>query len=315
MTLKGFNKVLEYTIANETQDNLIEYFDWGLLEKGNYFNVTLGEQDYNGNDYSLLKPTNNTNFLSGEAWEGFRKNWVWQSGVGFDPEPMVGSDDLLPGISGIYVDDTFYPADTTGEYAHNVDYFNGRVVFDSPISIESKVQAEYSYKYISVIYATSLPWLRELYINSMDLSNRDNVKVPAEMQIQLPAIAIEIVPTRTLKGYQLGPFGQFVNTDVLFHCVAEDDMTRNKLIDIVSMQNDSNVKMFDSNKIADSGAFPLNSFGYTVSGAPRYPELIEEYGGECFRIKDVNVQAIDMINSNLHAGVVRITTELISTKF
>jgi hypothetical protein len=315
MTLKGFDKILEYTIANETQDNLIEYFDWGLLEKGNYFNVTLGEQDYNGNDYSLLKPTNNTNFLAGEAWEGFRKNWVWQSGVGFDPEPLVGSDDSLPGISGIYVDNVFYPSDTAGAYAHNVDYFNGRVIFDNPIPTGSKVQAEYSYKYISVIYAASVPWLRELYINSMDLSNRDNVKVPTEMQIQLPAIAIEIVPTRTLKGYQLGPSGQFVNTDVLFHCIAEDDMTRNKLIDIVSMQNDSTVKMFDSNKIADSGAFPLNSFGYTVSGAPRYPELVDDYGCETFRMKDTTVQAVDMINSNLYAGVVRITTELISTKF
>jgi hypothetical protein len=81
------------------------------------------------------------------------------------------------------------------------------------------------------------------------------------------------------------------------------------------MQNDSNVSMFDSNKIADSGIFPINSLGYPVSGALRYPELIKEYDGECFRIKDVNVQAIDMINSNLHAGVVRITTELISTKF
>ena len=315
MTLKGFDKILEYTIANETQDNLIEYFDWGLLEKGNYFNVTLGEQDYNGNDYSLLKPTNNTNFLAGEAWEGFRKNWVWQIGVGFDPEPLVGSDDSLPGISGIYVDNVFYPSDTAGAYAHNVDYFNGRVIFDNPIPTGSKVQAEYSYKYISVIYAASVPWLRELYINSMDLSNRDNVKVPTEMQIQLPAIAIEIVPTRTLKGYHLGPSGQFVNTDVLFHCIAEDDMTRNKLIDIVSMQNDSTVKMFDSNKIADSGAFPLNSFGYTVSGAPRYPELVDDYGCETFRMKDTTVQAVDMINSNLYAGVVRITTELISTKF
>ena len=305
MTLKGFDKILEYTIANETQDNLIEYFDWGLLEKGNYFNVTLGEQDYNGNDYSLLKPTNNTNFLAGEAWEGFRKNWVWQSGVGFDPEPLVGSDDSLPGISGIYVDNVFYPSDTAGAYAHNVDYFNGRVIFDNPIPTGSKVQAEYSYKYISVIYAASVPWLRELYINSMDLSNRDNVKVPTEMQIQLPAIAIEIVPTRTLKGYQLGPSGQFVNTDVLFHCIAEDDMTRNKLIDIVSMQNDSTVKMFDSNKIADSGAFPLNSFGYTVSGAPRYQELVDDYGCETFRMKDTTVQAVDMINSNLYAEIGR----------
>jgi hypothetical protein len=81
------------------------------------------------------------------------------------------------------------------------------------------------------------------------------------------------------------------------------------------MQNDSNVLMFDSNKIADSGAFPINSLGYPVSGALRYPELVEAYKCESFLMKDVNVQAIDMINSNLHSGVVRITTELISTKF
>ena len=315
MTLKGFDSILDYTLNNEIQDNLIEYFDWGLLEKGNYFNVTLGEQDYNGNDYSLLTPSTNTNFLSGEAWEGFRKNWVWQSGTGYTTEPMVGSDDALPGISGVYVDDVFYPADTTGAYAHNVDYFNGRVIFDNPIPTGSKVQAEYSYKYISLIYAASVPWLREFYVNSMDLSNRDNVNVPTEMQIQLPAIAVEIVPNRTMKGYQLGPSGQFVDTDVLFHCIAEDDITRNKLVDIVSMQNDSNVVMFNSNEIAKSGDFPINSLGYTVSGALRYPELVDLYGCESFVMKDVNVQAIDMINSNLHAGVVRITTELISTKF
>lgn len=315
MTLKGFDNIYEYTLNNEIQDNLIEYFDWGLLEKGNYFNVTLGEQDYSGNDYSLLKPSTNTNFAAGEAWEGFRKNWVWQSGTGYTVEPMVGTNDAIPGISGIYINDVFYPSDTTGEYSHNVDYFNGRVVFNNPIPTGSKVQAEYSYKYISTIYAASVPWLREFYVNSMDLSNRDKVNVPTEMQIQLPAIAVEIVPSRTMKPYQLGPSGQFVRTDILFHCIAEDDITRNKLIDIVSMQNDSNVVLFDSNKISSSGTFPLNSFGYPVSGALRYPELIEHYPCGSLVLRDVNVQAIDMVNSNLHAGVVRMTTELISSKF
>ena len=32
------------------------------------------------------------------------------------------------------------------------DYFNGRVVFDTAIPTGSKVQAEYSYKYINVLY-------------------------------------------------------------------------------------------------------------------------------------------------------------------
>lgn len=319
MSFKGFDNIHDYTLNNELQDNLLEYFDWNLLEKGNYFNITLNEQAYDGSDYSLLTPSTNTTFLSGEAWDGFRKNWVWQSGItppdGMDP-PIVGSNNAIPGISGIYVDDTFYPSDTTGTYAYNVDYFNGRVVFDNPIPTTSKVQAEFSYKYVNMIYAASVPWIREFYFNTLDVSKRESISVPPEMQIQLPAIALEIVPRRTMKPYQLGG-GQFVYTDVLFHCIAEDDITRNKLIDIVSMQNDSIISMFDTNLVASGGAFPMDNFGYPVSGAYRYPDLISEYNGDgnSMVLRDVNVQVIDMINSNLHAGVVRFTTEIITTNF
>lgn len=312
MTFKGIDNIIEATLNNEIQDNLIEYFDWNLLQKANYFNINLNEQSYSGDDYSLLRQTNNPTFLDGEAWDGFRKNWVWQSGIsvdGYEP-PIVGSNESIPGISGVYVDDNFYPSDTTGEYAHNVDYFNGRIVFDNPIPTGSKVQAEYSYKYINIVYAASVPWIREFYFNTLDLSNRSSIDIPPEKQIQLPAIAIEIVPKRTFKPYQMG-CGQFIYTDVLFHCIAEDDMTRNKLIDIISLQNDSIIEMFDSNSIAKSGDFPLNNFGYPVSGALTYPELILKHLGNSLVLRDMNVQVIDMVNSNLHAGVVRATTEII----
>ena len=83
---------------------------------------------------------------------------------------------------------------------------------------------------------------------------------PADVKFQLPAIAIEIVPRRSFKGYQLGG-GQWVYTDVLFHCIAEDEVTRNKLVDIFSLQNDKNVALFDSNRINSSGAFPLDYRG------------------------------------------------------
>ena len=317
MSLKGFNNICDQTLNNELQDNLIEYFDWHLLDKANYFNIELNEQSYSGHDYSLLQITNSSTFEPGEAWDGFRKNWVWQSGVdpsGFAP-PLVGTNDDYPGIEGVYVDDTFYPCDVTGPYAHNVDYFNGRVIFDNPIPTNSKVQAEFSYKYINVIYATSVPWLREFYFNTLDPSSRESVSIPPEMQIQLPAIAVEIVPQRTMKPYELGALGQFVDTDVLFHCIAEDDMTRNKLVDIVSMQNDSIISMFDTNLMAEARAFPINSYGYPVAGALRYPDLVSNFAGNSFLLKDVNVQVIDMINSNLHAGVVRFTTEYITTTF
>ena len=140
--LKGFNSVKDTTLNNEIQDNMVEFFDWALLKKGNYFNVTLGETAPNGYDYSKLRLSSDERFTAGTCWEGVRNNWVWQSGVNYSPAPLVGTNNTKPGISGVYVDDTFYPTTTTGDYAHHVDYFNGRVLFDSPIPTGSKVQVD-----------------------------------------------------------------------------------------------------------------------------------------------------------------------------
>ena len=79
--LKGFTNIHSSTLSNDIQDGLIEYLDWALLDKGNYFNVTLGETSPNGSDYSKLRLSSNDSYSSGQVWEGFRKNWVWQSGI------------------------------------------------------------------------------------------------------------------------------------------------------------------------------------------------------------------------------------------
>lgn len=316
LNLKGFDSVFDNTIGNEIQDNLIEFLDWALLEKGNYQNVTLGELSPRSKDYSKLKVSSNPNFPSGLAWEGFRKNWVWQSGISYNPPPIVGNNNAIPGISGIYVNNTFYPSSSSGTYAHKVDYYNGRVIFNNPIPTSSTVQVEYSYKYINVIYANSLPWLQEIQYRTADvptsfaLNNKGEFNIPAENRIQLPAIAVEIVPRRTFKGYQLGG-GQYINTDVLFHCLAEDEFTRNKLVDIVSLQNDKTIRLFNSNSISNSGDFPLDYKGVPVSGALRYPDLIEKYPKSKIRLKNTIVQGINLINSNFYAGIVRITIESI----
>lgn len=319
LNLKGFNSVFDTTLNNELQDNIVEFLEWSLLQKGNYMNVTLGELSPEGVDYSKLRLSSNSAFASGKAWEGFRQNWVWQSGVSYSPPPIVGTSNARPGISGVYVNNTFYPSSTSGTYAHKVDYFNGRIVFDNPIPVNSVVKAEYSYKYINIVYANNLPWLTEVQYSSLDLNSDFNVlnkgkyDIPAEARVQLPAIAIEVVPRRTFKGYQLGG-GQFINTDILFHCLAEDEYTRNKLIDIISMQNDKVLVMFDSNQIAKSGDFPLNYQGFPVSGALRYPDLISKYPYGKMFLKNTQVQNMKLINSNFFAGIVRMTSEVINTQ-
>ncbi|NDD83220.1 hypothetical protein EBZ38_02935 [bacterium] len=318
LNIDGINSIFDTTLNNELQDNIVEFLDWGLLQKGNYFNVSLNEISSDNLDYSLLRKSGNTNFIEGVAWEGFRKNWVWQSGITYNPAPIVGNNSSYPGISGIYINNEFYPTDTTGQYSYKIDYYNGRVVFDNPIPTGSKIQAEYSYKYINIIYANNLPWLREIQYRTLEPNpsfiniNKGDFDLPSEMRVQLPAIAVEVVPRRTMRGFQLGG-GQWICTDVLFHCLAEDEITRNKLVDIVSFQNDKTIYMFDSNKIVNSGDIPLDYRGFPVSGALRYPDLIEKYKSKKMRFQNSTVQGMDLINTNFYAGIVRSTTEVIQT--
>ena len=318
--LKGISGVFDSTLNNDIQDGLIEYFDWALLEKGNYFNVTANETSANGEDMSRLRLSSNDSYAAGQVWEGFRQNWVWQSGIsvaGHD-NPIVGTDHDAPGISGIYIDNAYYPTSTVGDYAYHVDYFNGRVIFNNARPTDSTVKAEHSYKYINVLYANNMPWYKELQTRTLQPTagflDSDNGawNIPPENRAQLPLIAIEIVPNRTFKGYQLGG-GQFVYTDVLFHCIAEDEVTRNKLVDIISLQNDKTIHVFNSNKINTNQEFPLDYKGVPIPSALRYPDLIEKYNGGKLRLTKTTVQEMIMHNTTVFGGVVRMTTEGVKT--
>lgn len=322
-SLKGFKSIHAQSsfINNQILDSLVEFFDWGLLEKDNYFNVTKGELSSNGQDMSRLRLSSNDAFTSGQAWEGFRSNWVWQSGISgvSVSSPMVGTDPDFPGLSGVYVDDQFEPTSGVGEYSHFIDYFNGRVIFDNPIPTGSVVQAEYSYKYINVVYANNVPWLREIQTDTSKPNSRfyststGEWDVPPESRLQLPAIAFEVVPGRKFKGYQLGG-GQWVYTDVIAHCVAEDEMTRNKLVDIVSLQNDKSVYYIDSDGLSEDSLYPLNQDGSPTPSALLYPQIIEYFAsGDCFTMINMKTEGMDMVSPNVFGGIVRFTAEGIKT--
>lgn len=312
--LKGISDIFDYTLNNDIQDGLIEYFDWALMDIGNYFNSTISELSPNGQDYSKLRLSSNDQYSAGQVWEGFRKNWIWQSGVNHSPEPLVGLDNEKPGVSGVYIDDQFYPNTTTGGYSYTIDHFNGRVLFDEPIPTGSKVQVEHSYKWVNVVYANSVPWLREVQLRTSEPTssffdtNKGSWNIPPESRLQLPAIAVEVVGGRKFKPYQLGG-GQWVYTDVIFHCIAEDEITRNKLVDIVSMQNDKNIPLFNSNTINENGDYPLDYRGVPVPSALRYPDLVDKYEGGKLRLTNTVVQDMVMVDSDIFGGTVRFTAE------
>ena len=52
--LKGFDDVGESTLSTVIQDNMVEYFDWALLEKGNFFNISIPTTgQYGGINHNL----------------------------------------------------------------------------------------------------------------------------------------------------------------------------------------------------------------------------------------------------------------------
>lgn len=283
--LKGFDWIFDSTITNEIADNLVSFFDWGLLNKGNFFNVTLDDEK------SILTKQNNPNFTDGRVWAGNTYNWIWQTGISFNNNIPIN-------ISGIYINSTFTPLNS-GYY---IDYKNGEVIFDNPIPNSSEVKLEYSHRFINVDYADSN------FSKTLDdaLNFRERV-------VKLPLIAIEPITERKHTGYQLGG-GQNLNTKVIFHCLANNDTTRNMLVDIVSYQNDKSIYFFDTNKIRINNDFPIDYRGVPVSGALNYRELVTQYTGYLVRFSDVTAVKDEARNSSIYSGTVSFTLRLTKTR-
>jgi hypothetical protein len=332
--LKGFDNVGDNTLNTLLQDNLVEFFDWALLEKGNFFNIDIPTSGHYGGDKHKLRLVDDPNYDSGQVWEGFRSNWVWQSGLSYQAQPNViqkmledtsgdyPNQERLPGVSGVFVDSIFRPASGVGPHSFHVDYPKGRIVFGSAISSSSDVQSAFSYKWINVVRANN-EFFREVQYGSQradedfNLAGSGNWSQLAQTRMQLPVIAVETVSRREFEPFQLGG-GQYVNTDVLFHVLAEEEYVRDKLLDIVSLQNEKTINVFDSDKVEEwqTKAFPLDWRGMTRPSGLRYPELVDDFRSTkvlngSLRFKDTAITAASTINPNLYHGVVRTSTEVV----
>lgn len=312
MSLRGITNFGDATVINQVRENLISMFDYGLLEKGAYINVEIPTTGtYGGNDHQL-RLVNDPRYNAGQVWQSFRSNWVWESGLG----ALTSTDNAYPGVSGVYVNNTFYPRSTTGAYAHHINHPLGRVIFDTAIDTDSTVTCEYSYKYINVTRADGLEWFKQIQTKSERSDNTNFINNSGEWgilgdnRLQLPTIGVELVNSRKMAPHALGG-GQRIYTDYLFHCVAEDAYTRDSLMDIVSFQNDKSIKSYDLNAIAANDAFPLDYRGVPVSGALLYDDIINTYEGRHIRLLNIAADSVYSMSPDIHIGTMKLTTEMI----
>lgn len=310
--LVGIKSTQEFALRNVLLDNMISFYDWGFLDKGGFNNINIPSSGMYGGDKHLLKPASDPNYSTNQAWQSYRKNWAWESGVSTTTQPVQ--------ISGIYVNNVFKPitySSGAGHYVgsgYRIDYPNGRVIFDTPISATSTVALNYSYKWISVDKAEGVPFFRQVQQNSFKLdsnfltSSGDWIQV-GQTRIQLPAVLIEAVPKRIMKPYQLGG-GQWAYSDFVFYVLGDRDAIVSDILDAISYQNDRVIQLFDSNTISKSGAYPIDIVGNLVDKKYTYPYLLNNYPYETCRIHNTIINDITEISYSFYIGTARCSTEV-----
>jgi hypothetical protein len=249
-----------------------------------------------------MVPANDRAYGSGYVWQTNRKDWVWETGVSF-------SGGYPTAITGILVSGQSH----TGYY---VNYPQGRVVFNTPISTGSTVYINYSYKNIQIYKSDDAPWFQELQFNSLDAKDSEFVhdfntgswSIGSYHRIQLPAIVIQTLPQARSTPYEMGNSTLTLYQDILFYILTEDLTTRNNLISILLLQNDKYIRLFDDNRINADGAFPLNYRGERINSLS-YPNLVADTGYFYKNVRITKCMSTNggLVRRGLYDGLVRAT--------
>ena len=310
-----FNKVSHIgntLLSSEIENNMKWFLDWAFLGIGGWSNVTMPTSGAFGGTFDTLRLVNDPSYSNGKVWEGARKDWVWETGSSYE-----GHDPIQ--ISGVYVNGVLKgTGDAT--YGHHYNYPLGRVVFDNPISTSDTVKVEYSYRNVQVYVADEAPWWDELQYNSLRVDDAyysstgsGSWGILANHRVQMPAIVLETVPRRRFKPYQLGDTSQFVQQDIVFHIVGENRWWRNQLVDILSYQIDSQVWLFKTDTLIESGAYPLDYRGMKVASPLNYNNVVNtpQYRYLLARMTDMSITEMESYDARLHEGTVRATLEVV----
>lgn len=307
--LDGFSHIGQSSQTELIESNLVMFFDWGLINKGAFFNVTIPTSGQYGGSRHQLRLVSDPNYSLGQVWEAFRGNWVWQSGLSTSVQPIH--------VSGVRVNGTFYPLSASGTYNHTVDYNNGRVVFNSPIPTGSAVTCEYTYKWISVVNSDKIPWFKDIQYNSLRRDSLQFGQVASgdwfglgQTRLQMPIVAVEMSQGGYTKPYALGG-GQWVYRRGIFNIFTEDEQTAKRLADVISTQDDRFIYEVDLDSVAANKRFPLLPNGMIASGALTYPQIVETYKWNQMRLYEMEIQKTTRLNPRLYHTTISILIETV----
>lgn len=339
----GVDNIGQHLLMSQIENNIKSFLDWGFLNIGSFINVSRPNQNIYSNPLALLKPTNDPNYNNGQVWQTMRKDWVWEDNITYSkciepdivitpatpcpidlieatpcPESYIQS--ISPNlISGIYINDTFYPLNTTGAYSYKVDYINSRIVFNTAISLSSKVEMEYSYRWLQIYNYDNAQWWRQLQYQTdansehFNQLNKGDFSILSNNRVQLPAIIIETVSRGLSKPWQLGDKSLVMKQELLLHIVSETMADRNKIIDILRLQQDKIIRMYDTNLVIKYGVQPFLIDGTLNPNRLKYDQLLQckGYYWNSARLIDIFASDVQSFSPFFSESNVKLTVEII----
>lgn len=313
LTLNGGN---QHWMEDNSSENLlysiVDFYKWSFIDQlGAYQNITRSPAvsgAFGGNKYRLSY-VNEPRFTQGTTWQGFRNDWVWETGVGFTPPPTSVS---------VYLNGNLQPG--TGYY---VDYPRGRVVFNVPLPTGSTVEANFAHRTVGFVTA-EMPWFRELMFDSHDISRSDFLNATAggkwnqlgETRLQLPVVGVEVAGTRGFRPYQIGG-GQWQHKIVKYYIFAESSAERDNIRDIIANQNDKVIWCYDRKLMKEDSQWPftLDYRGSPVSGFWTYPSMVNEDNDFRYlnaKFHNTTAENLNTKNNWLYGAVVSTYAEMIT---
>ena len=143
---KGITSIQKDNLSNNLLLGVQDFLSWGLLNIGAFQNITRSPATSgsfaDGHSRYRLRNSDDPSYDAGQVWEGFRNDWVWESGVSYQNTKPIQ-------VSGVWIDNYFYePTDST--YSHFIDYPNGRIVFDYGVPTTKRVETNFTHRTVGV---------------------------------------------------------------------------------------------------------------------------------------------------------------------
>ncbi len=310
--LLKFNRVSHYGKSNvirRLEYGLKFFYEWALLSIGAWTDIDLDQLTATSGNASTLRMGSGWGYTPGTVWEGFRHNWVYETGVNYID--YTGGTHS-PQAPLVYVDSVLQSS------GYSINYPLGQVIFNSPLTSSNVVKAAFSFKNVQTYISYDVPWYQELQRLSWDVdamftyTDKGDWSVGPNHRVQMPAIIISAIGNGTTKPYALGGNMIYRKQEVMFNVFAEDKGLRDNLVDLIALEGDRCIQLIDVDEAAADQNLTLNANGAVIG--LMYPNILSSYCWGTARSSNARITGMNSYSCGLHEGVVKIDYEILFSR-